>query len=223
MENSNNITGSPLQFNDVSSMTSNDGLSTSNSSWGIWDSIKNVNATTWFIIIIILAFLGFNIFVYLAKGTQDIANFFGPIIAKVVGLFAVVTGETIDVAAEGTKKIVNTTADVVDTGLTAIENVTPNLQNSSIKGEQVPDVSNQPINNANNNFNQGLNVPQQPINDYEANEASSSLNAGGQAGWCYIGEDRGFRTCSQVGVNDKCMSGDIFPSHEICINPSLRA
>jgi hypothetical protein len=25
-----------------------------------------------------------------------------------------------------------------------------------------------------------------------------------------------------VGDNDICMSGNIFPSHDICINPSLR-
>ena len=70
-----------------------------------------------------------------------------------------------------------------------------------------------------------MNNSQQGPNDYEAHEASSSLYGGdriGKAGWCYIGEDRGFRSCSQVGVNDKCMSGDIFPSQEICINPNLR-
>jgi len=38
-----------------------------------------------------------------------------------------------------------------------------------------------------------------------------------------VGEDRGFRTCAEVGVNDECMSGDIFPSQELCINPNLRA
>jgi hypothetical protein len=45
----------------------------------------------------------------------------------------------------------------------------------------------------------------------------------GKAGWCYIGEERGFRTCGEVGVHDTCMSGDIFPSQQICVNPSLRA
>ena len=39
---------------------------------------------------------------------------------------------------------------------------------------------------------------------------------------CCIGTDRGFRSCIEIGDADKCMSGDIFPTHEICINPSLR-
>ena len=44
----------------------------------------------------------------------------------------------------------------------------------------------------------------------------------GKAGYCYIGEDRGFRSCIQVEAGDKCMSGDVFSSQEICMNPSLR-
>ena len=41
-------------------------------------------------------------------------------------------------------------------------------------------------------------------------------------GYCYIGEDRGFRSCIEVGKGDVCMSGDIFPTQDICINPNLR-
>ena len=44
-----------------------------------------------------------------------------------------------------------------------------------------------------------------------------------QSGFCYIGEDRGFRSCISVGEGDLCMSGDIFPSQEVCINPNLRS
>ena len=37
-----------------------------------------------------------------------------------------------------------------------------------------------------------------------------------------IGEDRGFRSCIKVNQADMCMSGDIFPSQAICVNPNLR-
>jgi hypothetical protein len=45
----------------------------------------------------------------------------------------------------------------------------------------------------------------------------------GKAGWCLIGEDRGIRSCMKVGLNDTCMSGDIFPTNDVCVNPNLRA
>ena len=41
-------------------------------------------------------------------------------------------------------------------------------------------------------------------------------------GWCFIGKDRDFNSCIKVGRNDYCMSGDIYPTKDICINPSLR-
>jgi hypothetical protein len=41
--------------------------------------------------------------------------------------------------------------------------------------------------------------------------------------FCYIGEDRGTRSCIQVDKDSNCMSGEIFPSMELCINPALRS
>ena len=198
---------------------------TSSSGEGILDSIKNMNPTTWLLIILIFTFLGFNIFVYLAKGTEQLNNIFGPIVNFISNFFGKVTGQVIDVSAEGGKAVVNTGAGAIDTGLTAIQNVTPNKANTSVPS--VPVTQNQPDVMSNNTLNKALNTSQnkQPSNtDYQADEASSSIQSGPpKSGWCYIGEDRGFRTCAQVGVNDKCMSGDIFPSQEICVNPNLRA
>ena len=45
---------------------------------------------------------------------------------------------------------------------------------------------------------------------------------GPTSGYCYVGEDRGFRTCIEVGESTKCMSGEIFPTREVCVNPRLR-
>ena len=45
---------------------------------------------------------------------------------------------------------------------------------------------------------------------------------GPKSGFCYIGEDRGFRSCIKVGESTKCMSGEIFPTMDVCVNPRLR-
>jgi hypothetical protein len=44
----------------------------------------------------------------------------------------------------------------------------------------------------------------------------------GKGGYCYIGEDRGFRSCVKVEAADKCMSGQVFSRQEICVDPTLR-
>jgi hypothetical protein len=64
-----------------------------------------------------------------------------------------------------------------------------------------------------------------PEPGYSADDSYSSIQkskSSSKSGWCFIGEDRGFRACINVGENDKCMSGDIFPTSEICVNPNLR-
>ena len=53
-------------------------------------------------------------------------------------------------------------------------------------------------------------------------EHKDLTKAKSKAGYCYIGEDRGYRSCMKIGAGDSCMSGDIFPSQEICVNPNLR-
>ena len=224
MDNSNNLSSSILQSSEVSppSLTIGD----SGDSSGFFDSLTNINLTTWLLIILILAFLGFNIFVYLAKGTQDFTSFFAPFMEKIFGTTLSVTGQTVDVAAEGAKAVVGGSANVINTGLTAVQGIIPNGAPSSLQTQSVQGTMPQPDVTANNTLNRALNTSQQmrqgggANEDYEAHEASSSI---GKAGWCFVGEDRGFRTCAEVGVNDDCMSGDIFPSQELCINPNLRA
>ncbi len=44
----------------------------------------------------------------------------------------------------------------------------------------------------------------------------------GKKGWCFIGADKFSRTCAEIGVNDTCMSGEIYPTKDVCINPNLR-
>lgn len=189
---------------------------------GFFDTLKNINITTWILIILIFAFLGFNIFVYLAKGTQDITNFFAPLMEKIFGTTVAVTGQAVDVAAEGAKAVVGGTAGAIQTGLTAVQDITPNKTPSTVKGQQI--IEQQPDILQQSTLNKALNTQQnQQQQDYQAYEASSSVHTAGKAGWCFVGEDRGFRTCAEVGVNDTCMSGDIFPSNELCMNPSLRA
>ncbi len=60
---------------------------------------------------------------------------------------------------------------------------------------------------------------QQPTPD---DSTSSTQFPKTKSGYCFIGEDRGFRSCIQVSESTKCMSGDIFPSMDVCVNPSLR-
>jgi hypothetical protein len=221
-----NITNTLLGTSEVSSLNLSDSNNGGISSF--FTNLYDISLTTWLIIILILSFLGFNIFVYLAKGTQDITNFFKPILDKITILIGNITGQVVNVSAEGGKAVVGTSANIINQGLTDVQQLTPQgiQSTTSIKGDNVKNMVQQQDIAQNNSLNRALNLSStyKNENEYEADEASSSIQNGvPKSGWCYIGEDRHFRTCAQVGVNDTCISGEIFPSQEICINPNLRS
>jgi hypothetical protein len=41
-------------------------------------------------------------------------------------------------------------------------------------------------------------------------------------GFCYVGRSNNIRHCAKVSSKSKCMSGDIFPTMDLCINPAIR-
>ena len=227
--------------------------SSGSSDFGSSNMSSGISWQTILIIILILALLGFNIFIYLAKGTGAVAEFidkyFGPLL-KLFGISILeTTKQTINASATGTKAgvdaVANTTTgaiDVLEQGTNLTSNATTNATTSSninssnkYSGQQASGTQKnampvqQQIQQDGSATEWRQDTLDSALNDASKNpepqpdESSSSVQSTGKAGWCYIGMDRNTRTCSQVGVNDTCMSGDIFPSQDICMNPSLRA
>jgi hypothetical protein len=197
-------------FSGDSTATNTGSDSGSGSGWG-W--------STWIVIILILAFLGFNIFIYLAKGTQVFANLSAKV-ASILGTgTAEVTKQVVNTAATGTKAAADVTAGTVNSTINYAENVASQIKQANNSQQQQ-------LNNSLNQANKSYNGEDEEQQGYRADESSSSIQSSkssGKSGWCYIGEDRGFRSCIKVGENDQCMSGDIYPSQQICMYPELRA
>ena len=158
--------------------------------------------TNMLIFLLVLSLLGFNIYAYLAKGTMTFIEFFQHTVYRIFGLVS----QTVSVSAEGA----SASLEVADVGLANIKKSVELPEDEvEAKKEGEPDREDADVNPLTNQRETG--------EDYEASEATSKV------GWCFVGEDRGYRSCAEVGAADKCMSGDIFPSKEICVNPSLRA
>ena len=166
------------------------------------------------LIILILAILGFNLFTYLGVFTDATADVVAPV-ANVVGK---ASGETIKqtalVSGEGSKGLVDVASGTVVTGVDILQqNVSDNDVRSTILRNKIDD-------NSKNDE-----IYYKPTNHFipVADEAGSTTQSShSKSGFCYIGEDRGFRSCIEVNENDTCLSGQIFPTRAICINPNLR-
>ena len=214
------------------------------------ESSNTGKMTMYIIVIFVLAMLGINIFGYAAVVTQTFADIFGPMIKTIGGVFGFYTGETIkqtvETSAEGTKFGADIAKDVVVNTVDLVSEQSKNA-NDALKNTDAELVEKKKnAVNINEDIKPTGKLPDNPPYvdrtdlldsfekvkenvaktnaDFIADDAGSSIqnSLSGNQGWCYVGEDRGFRSCVEVGTSHECMSGNVFPSKDLCINPSLR-
>lgn len=61
---------------------------------------------------------------------------------------------------------------------------------------------------------------EEPDPDSSTNPIQKPITSG-KSNWCLVGEYQGRRGCIEVTENDKCMSGQVFPSQYTCLNPNF--
>jgi len=150
-------------------------------------------------IILILALLGLNLFTYLGKATDVTAEQIGPLASSIGSGVSSTAKQTVNVGAEGTKNLTDVAAGSITSGISILEH--------GIGGQNINE----------------KNVALTKHNEPEPDEAGSTTQGTrGKSGYCYIGKDRNIRSCIKVNQADTCMSGDIFPTKDLCVNPNLR-
>jgi len=160
---------------------------------------------TWFFIVVFFIILTVGVYYYFIKGTLDLNKImsFLPSFQNPTSFFSS-SGKT---TSPPPSSIVSHTTIPV----TSVQN-------------QQDEINDQRRIDADEDFNQTGGENEEKT-QYDADDSVSNIQQSkslGKAGWCYIGEDRGFRSCAKVNETDLCMSGDIFPTEDKCVNPKLR-
>ena len=217
-------------------------MSSSSSNDGYFSTNGKTSYTRIGLIVVILLFLGVNIFSYLGDFFQIVKEAIAPLLKNILeSLGYVVTETTKDVAqlsAEGAKLGIDVAAGTVESGINVIQGQLDIEQGSSSSSSSSGNTNRQgqaqsqsqaqgkskAIDSISNSLSSALADAEYNSEPMPDDSMSSTQRSGpSKSGYCYIGEDRGFRSCIQVKDSDMCMSGDIFPSQDICVNPSLRA
>lgn len=170
--------------------------------------VKSISIYTWLLIFVVLFLLGFNIFIYLDKVKQSLKYGF-KYISNIVN-------QNLAVTKEEEQRPHKEEEPVFKENEKEIREEHEETQERDL-------MKNNPLNlalNENSEYNHS-NKEQVNEGDYQADDSRSFLNSR-KEGWCFIGENNGARVCGEVGLNDECMSGQIFPSSELCVNPNLR-
>ena len=168
------------------------------------------------LILLILSFLGINILAMFGNFIQTIVNIFGPLVTQILSVFGYTAGTLIDKSAE---VVTNTAKTGIDIAGETVGSIGDLIKDASRPG--VDEKAKQQLDNS-------INLPkhtEKPTNKQP--EADSSTNpiqkpiSSNKAGWCLVGEYEGRRGCIQVGQEDKCLSGQVYPNQKMCLNPTL--
>ena len=181
-------------------------------------SFRNILFTI--ILIFLLSFLGFNVFTQLSDGTNFLTKIFRPIVSATGNVTGNATNNIISNTSTGTQKIIETTSDttknIVDVAGVGSTSSIGFLQDRLKKSTSIVNPENDNI--LTDNVNNKINTNNSQVDSEPEPVKTQAL----KQGYCFIGKINNTRNCAKVNERQQCMSGDIYPSMDICINPNIR-
>jgi len=164
------------------------------------------------IILIILMYLGINFLNIFGNGLQSIVNVTHPAVSKIFAAFGYTAGESINKTAE-------VASDTIVTGVEVAEGVVKDLGNILIDASEEADPSNRKL-QTHIEQKRMPHAKQDPSADTSENPIQNPIFSG-KRNWCLIGEHQFKRGCVSISESDKCLSGQVFPNQQMCLNPTF--
>ena len=162
--------------------------------------------------LLILTFLGINLFTLFGGLIETVISILGPFASQVLSIFGYTTGSVINKTADVVGDVAKTGLDVAEGSLQSVGNILKDASRRHVDPAAASQLDNV------------LNVaPSGPtIGDPAPSSSENPIQkpiTSGKAGWCLVGEYEGKRGCVQVSEQDRCMSGQIFATQNACLNP----
>lgn len=195
-------------------------------------SFSKNNVIMILIVLLLLSFLGVNL---LSMGGDLVARInytFGPLVHKILSTFGYTTGTVINKTSEISASMAKTGVDIADGTAHSIggllikgsqqggqygptsfpENALSLAPVSLGEPEPAPEPAPEPT--------PETNKYEEPKQDTTENPIQKPITSS-KKGWCLVGEYEGKRGCIQIVDQDKCLSGQIFPTQKMCLNPTF--
>lgn len=159
-------------------------------------------------IILLLSLLGVNILTIFGNAVEKLTEIFRPVVSKALANLGYASGTLLDRSSD-------VVADASKTGIDILHGTVDSVGDLLIKASgqgagQTLDINiNQPP----------IMAPISPLPNATTSPIQSSGSTKSQ--WCLVGEYNGTRGCINVSDQDKCLSGQVFPNQQQCLNPTL--
>lgn len=162
------------------------------------------------IFFLLITVIGINILTILGNVLENLANFFGPVINQFLNALGYSTGTALD-------KVSDVTADAAKVGIDLADGALNNI-GALLKGSTPP-----PPSHSGNVLPENKSISstiEEPSPDTSENSIQKPITAD-KWNWCLVGEYQNKRGCIEITDSDKCLSGQVFPSQKMCLNPTF--
>lgn len=171
------------------------------------DESSGSNKNTIIIVLVtllLLSILGINMLTILGTSLQHLVSFVSPVILQFLSTLGYTVGTVIDKSEDVASTTAKTGIDIFGGAIDDVANL--------LKGGNQANVLDKAIHSSGYKINE-------PKEDASTNPIQKPITSNKNANWCLVGEYEGRRGCIEIGDQDKCLSGQIFPDRQTCIKP----
>lgn len=169
------------------------------------------------LILLSLSFLGINIFIIIGNFVESFLKVVGPLVAQILSIFGYTTGTVLNKSADVAGDVARTGVDLAEGSLQSVGNVLRDASRKHVNPDAVSGLDST-LNTAGTTTTAAATY-KEPAPSTTENPVQKPITSG-KTGWCLVGEYEGKNGCVAVGEQDRCLSGQIFPSQVSCMNPS---
>ena len=161
------------------------------------------------LVLLIFSLLGINLLTTVGNIFDSGVNIVKPYILQILSIFGYTTGSLINTTADAVSDTTKTGIDIAEGTIQSVGNLLIDASKANTPTDLINAVHFSPVE---------LNR-HEPVPDKSSNTIQNPI-ATGKSQWCLVGEYEDKRGCVEVGKEDKCMSGQVFPSQMTCMNPT---
>ena len=165
------------------------------------------------LVLLIFSLLGINLLSIFGGIFESGVSIVKPFVLQVLSIFGYTTGSLINTTADAVTDTTKAGLDIAEGTIQSVGNLLIDASMANTPEDLKKAVHFSPLE---------LNGKHEPQPDESSNVIQKSITSG-KTQWCLVGEYQNKRGCVEVGKEDKCMSGQVFPSQMSCMNPTRTA
>lgn len=165
------------------------------------------------VMLLIFSFLGVNLLVVSGNIYEELRTVLMPAIEKIFAMFGYSGGILIDKTADTASDAIKFSTDIAHGAVDSIGDLLKVASKDRLEKDT------QLALDKTLTFNKPL-CQNEPKPESSSSTTQSPISSGKQK-WCLVEDIASQRNCLEISEMDKCMSGQVFPSQQLCLNPNI--